>query len=165
MKQQGIALFTGLVLVILVLAPLLLIVAEALQPQPSSSPGAVSALQSLGQDRYFWEAFGGTLRLAGLATLFAVPVGLGIALLMNYAPPPVRRLWEPLVLVPFLMPPYLTAVAWSLLAGPMGLIQQNVHAFGMPLESFLYSPGRHGSGHGLAPFSSVLRAFAGRPWQ
>ncbi len=137
--KQGTALFTGLVLAILVLAPLLLIGAEAFQPQPSSSPGAVSALQSLGQDRYFWEAFGGTLRLAGLATLFAVPVGLGIALLMNYAPPPARRLWEPLVLVPFLMPPYLTAVAWSLLAGPMGLIQQNVHAFGMPLESFLYS--------------------------
>ncbi|WP_248884724.1 iron ABC transporter permease [Acidithiobacillus acidisediminis] len=131
-----------LILGVLVLAPLLSILYEALQPDATHSHGV--ALLQLGVDRHFLTALSGTLGMAGLAVLFALPMGLGLALLLFYAPPRFTPLWEALILIPFLIPPYLTAEAWSLLAGPMGLIEQVIHAFGTPLEHFLYSLGGMG---------------------
>ncbi|MCE5388502.1 MAG: iron ABC transporter permease [Acidithiobacillus sp.] len=130
-------LFVYFVLGVLVLAPLGSIVYEALQPDASHRQGV--ALLQLGVDRHFLHALMGTLGFAGFAVLFAIPLGLALALLMYYAPPKWTPFWEALILIPFLIPPYLTAEAWSLLVGPMGLIEQVIHLLGRPLESFLYS--------------------------
>ncbi|MEY2340871.1 ABC transporter permease [Acidithiobacillus sp. IBUN Pt1247-S3] len=126
-----------LILGVLVLAPLGAILYEALQPSADQQHG--TALLQLGVDQHFLHALLGTLGMAGFAVLFALPLGLGLALLMFYAPPRLSPLWEAIILIPFLIPPYLTAEAWSLLAGPVGLIEQVIHLFGTPLEDFLYS--------------------------
>ncbi len=126
-----------LILGVLVLAPICSIVYEALQPDAIHQHGV--ALFQLGADRDFINALSGTLGLSGFAVLFAIPLGLALALLMYYAPPKLAPFWEALILIPFLIPPYLTAEAWSLLVGPMGLIKQVIHLQGHPLESFLYS--------------------------
>jgi len=125
------------ILGLLVLAPLSTIIYEALQPDASYQHGM--ALLQLGVDQHFITALLGTAGMSALAVLFALPIGLGIALLMFYAPPKLSMVWEALILIPFLIPPYLTAEAWSLLVGPVGLIEQLIHAFGMPLENFLYT--------------------------
>ena len=126
-----------LILGVLVMAPLAAIFYEALQPDSGSGQGM--ALLHLGIDRHFLHALFGTLGMAGYAVLFALPLGLTLALLMFYAPPRLAPLWEVLILIPFLIPPYLTAEAWSLLAGPVGLIDQVIHFGGTPLEGFLFS--------------------------
>lgn len=125
------------ILSLLVLAPLSTITYEALQPNAGQHHGM--ALLQLGVDQHFITALLGTAGMSALAVLFAVPTGLILALLMFYAPPKMSLLWEGLILIPFLIPPYLTAEAWSLLVGPVGLIEQLIHAFGTPLENFLYS--------------------------
>jgi len=126
-----------LILGVLVLAPLGAILYEALLPDAGTGQGI--ALLHLGVDRHFLHALLGTLGMAGFAVLYALPLGLALALLMFYAPPRLAPLWEVLILIPFLIPPYLTAEAWSLLAGPVGLIEQVIHFGGTPLEEFLYS--------------------------
>ncbi len=126
-----------LILGVLVLAPLGSIVYEALLPDVSHRQGI--ALLQLGVDQHFLHALFGTLGMAGFAMLFALPLGLSLALLMYYAPPRLAAVWEAFILIPFLIPPYLTAEAWSLLAGPAGLIDQAIHLFDSPLEDFLYS--------------------------
>ncbi|MBU2741041.1 MULTISPECIES: ABC transporter permease [Acidithiobacillus] len=125
------------ILGLLVLAPLATIVFEALQPDASHHHGM--ALLQLGVDQHFIHALLGTAGMAALAVVFALPIGLILALLMFYAPPKFSLLWEGLILIPFLIPPYLTAEAWTLLVGPVGLIEQLIHGLGTPLENFLYS--------------------------
>ena len=126
-----------LVLGVLVAAPLTSILYESLLPDAGHQQGI--ALLHLGVDQHFLHALLGTSGMAALAVLFALPMGLGLALLLFYAAPRFTGIWEALILIPFLIPPYLTAEAWTLLAGPVGIIQQLIHHFGNPLEQFLYT--------------------------
>ncbi len=128
-----------LILGVLVLAPLGAIIYEALQPSAGQVHGI--ALLQLGVDQQFLKSLSGTLGMAGLAVLFSLPMGLGLALLLYFVPPRLSPLWEALILIPFLIPPYLTAEAWSLLTGPVGMIEQLTawQALGTTLEEFLFS--------------------------
>ncbi|MBN2678874.1 iron ABC transporter permease [Acidithiobacillus montserratensis] len=126
-----------LILGVLVLAPLGAIVYEALQPGAGHHHGI--ALLQLGVNRHFLDSFSGTLGMAGFAVLFALPMGFALAMLMYYVPPRWTPFWEALILIPFLIPPYLTAEAWSLLVGPVGMIEQVIGFLGSSLEGFLFS--------------------------
>lgn len=126
-----------LVLLLLMVAPLLALLREAAHPFLAGQ-GLLATLHGwIGMDAM--PALRDTLALAALTSLFAMLLGGGAGLLAHFAPPRGAAVVEPMLLVPFLIPPYLTAVAWSLLAGPGGLWQRVLGFGGVPLARGLYS--------------------------
>jgi iron(III) transport system permease protein len=85
------------------------------------------------------DDLGTTLKLAALTAGLSLIAGSLLAGLLDAAPPPGLRWIEPLLLGSFLIPPYLTAVAWSLIAGPNGLWNQAFGHGGAWLAKALYS--------------------------
>lgn len=126
-----------IVLSLLVIAPLLALIWEALQPFIAGGAVMATLQQWLGHNA--GDALSGTLRLAALTTLFSIVAGGVMALLAHIAPPRGLSVIEPLVLTSFLIPPYLTAVAWSMLAGSSGLWQQALGFGGINLATMLYT--------------------------
>ncbi|OIQ76898.1 putative 2-aminoethylphosphonate transport system permease protein PhnV [mine drainage metagenome] len=142
MVHHGVALRLGavaliLILALLVAAPLLALAREAVLPFLSGGAITTTLQHWLGRDA--GEALSGTLRLAAFTALFSVLLGGGMGLLAHLAPPRGLVVLEPLLLASFLIPPYLTAVAWSMLAGPVGLWQQALGFGGTDLGACLYS--------------------------
>ena len=125
------------VLLLLVAAPLLALLHEALRPLLSGGGWSATLHGWLGADAM--PALRDTLTLAALAALFAMLLGAGAGLLTHLAPPRGLAMVEPMLLVSFLIPPYLTAEAWSVLAGPAGLWQRALGFGGMRLATWLYS--------------------------
>ncbi|WP_164871747.1 ABC transporter permease [Solirhodobacter olei] len=122
---------------ILVAAPLLQIVVMALWPA-HAGVGA-SGLGGALRTPDFWSALQGTLTLAFLTMVFSVGLGGGLASLVVERPLPAQWLWEALLLAPFLLPPYLTGISWSLALQPGGYCSQFVGAACAPLGRALYS--------------------------
>lgn len=126
-----------IVLALLVLAPLGALAHEAWLPVMSSA-GLLGGLEhGLGRDA--GVALADTLRLAALTAGLSLTLGAGLAWLADAAPPRGMAVIEPLLLASFLIPPYLTAVAWSLLAGPAGLWQRALDFGGVALGRGLYT--------------------------
>jgi iron(III) transport system permease protein len=125
------------ILGILVAAPLWALAHEAILPLFRGMGILATLNQWLGQDA--GQDLLDTLSLAALTTLFSLVLGGSMGLLVHLAPPRGFTLLEPLILASFLIPPYLTAVAWSLLAGPVGLLQLSVGFGGLPLSAGLYT--------------------------
>ena len=65
---------------------------------------------------------GHSILLALLVTSLATVVGVPLGVLLGKTDLPLRRAFTVLFAVPFLVPPYVTAVAWSGVLGPGGLI-------------------------------------------
>lgn len=126
-----------LVLGVLVLAPLAQIVLVAFAPTSGGNGGTGMGAALRTPD--LWAAFGGTLLLAALTTALTLGLGWALAALMVDSPLPGAALWEALLLAPFLLPPYLTGIAWSLLLEPGGYFTQWFGAAVAPLGLALYT--------------------------
>jgi molybdate transport system permease protein len=61
-----------------------------------------------------------SLRVASVATLVTLAVGLGLARLFTARAVPLRRLWESLILLPMVFPPTITGYLLLLLLGRRG---------------------------------------------
>ncbi|MDE3120141.1 MAG: hypothetical protein KGK00_00080, partial [Paracoccaceae bacterium] len=124
-----------LVLLILVAAPMVQIVLMAVWPSGPAHSGLASALQTPD----FWVALRGTVTLALLTMCFTLALGGLMAALTVERPLPAPWLWEALLLAPFLLPPYLTGIAWSLLLEPGGYCSQTLGAPCAPFGQALYT--------------------------
>ncbi len=58
-----------------------------------------------------------SIRVAALATIITLAIGLGLAHLFVSRQVPLRRLWESLVLLPLVFPPIITGYLLLLLLG------------------------------------------------
>ncbi|OVZ63751.1 ABC transporter permease [Pigmentiphaga sp. NML080357] len=78
-----------------------------------------------------------TLKLGACVVLAAAAVGIPLGTLRGLFEVPGARLWDVLMLVPFMIPPYISALGWIMLLQPRGYLQQllGVHA-GPALFSF-----------------------------
>ena len=97
---------------------------------------------------------GGTLKL-GLsvaAVSAAIGIPLGAARLFRL---PLARLWDLLFLIPFLLPPYIAALSWTMALQPRGFLQQLA---GWHLGPLLFSPAGVALVMGLAIFPVVYFA-------
>ncbi|WP_079417475.1 ABC transporter permease [Thiomonas intermedia] len=121
---------------LLVLAPLAALVFEAIQPVRSGQ-SLLSVSSLLGRDTF--GNLKATLQLATWTAGVALMAGAFLAGLLDAVPPRGLRWVEPLLLGSFLIPPYLTAVAWTLIAGPVGLWNQLFGHGGAWLAKALYS--------------------------
>ena len=77
-----------------------------------------------------------TLRLGACVVLFSAVLGIPLGTLRGLFLLPAAPLWDLLLLVPFMIPPYIAALGWIMLLQPNGYVEQltGVHAAG-----FLFS--------------------------
>lgn len=126
------------VLLFLVGLPILAIVAFAIFPQLNE--GSLAAPFSI-----FWPSLKNpalvrttfnSLALATSVTLLSVIIALPLAILRRRLSASSARAWDAVLLVPFLIPPYIGAMAWMQLLQVKGFIEQ---LFGFNLAPQLYS--------------------------
>jgi iron(III) transport system permease protein len=118
---------------LLVLAPIGALVVQAVRPLVHGQ----SWNDLLGPE--IWANLFTTIQLASLTAAFSLIAGALLAALIHAAPERAQHWLEPLLLGSFLIPPYLTAVAWSLIAGPTGLWNQAIGHGGIALGKLLYT--------------------------
>lgn len=138
MKQKLISAGTLAVLLVLVGLPLLFIILQAIFPRFSagSLEGAFSGVAALIADPQLPMMLGGTLWVACGVVLMSVLIGLPLGVLRGLFNVPLPRLWDVLFLIPFLTPPYIAALAWTLLLQSNGYLQQLT---GWDLNDLLFS--------------------------
>lgn len=106
-------LLLGPALLVLVAWPLIRLIGEGL----SAGPGAlVDAMGTVGL-----AAIGHSLWTSALATVLAVGGGLGLALITERGAGGGRRWLRIAILVPLLVPDFVTAISWGRAYGPAGL--------------------------------------------
>jgi raffinose/stachyose/melibiose transport system permease protein len=81
-------------------------------------------------DPAFIQAIEHTLILTGLALVIQGPIALGIALLLNRKFPG-RAFMRLVIFAPYVLPPAVTAVMWSLLLQPGGLVDEVMKSAGL----------------------------------
>ncbi|OVU29239.1 ABC transporter permease [Klebsiella michiganensis] len=125
-------------LLVLVALPLLFIILQAIFPRFSagSLEGAFSGVAALIADPQLPMMLGGTLWVACGVALMSVLIGLPLGVLRGLFNLPLPRLWDLLFLIPFLTPPYIAALAWTLLLQSNGYLQQLT---GWDLNDLLFS--------------------------
>lgn len=138
MKQKLISAGTLAVLLVLVALPLLFIILQAIFPRFSagSLEGAFSGVAALIADPQLPMMLGGTLWVACGVALMSVLIGLPLGVLRGLFNVPLPRLWDVLFLIPFLTPPCIAALAWTLLLQSNGYLQQLT---GWDLNDLLFS--------------------------
>ncbi|ADU71027.1 iron ABC transporter permease [Pantoea sp. At-9b] len=135
------ALFNGLILLallVLVALPLLFIVLQALFPHLSEGEwrGAFSALPALLEDPQLVPMWLGTLKIGLGVALGSLLLGLPLGALRGLFRLPGAALWDLLFLIPFLTPPYIVALAWTLALQRNGYVAQLT---GLNFDSLLFS--------------------------
>ena len=65
-----------------------------------------------------------SLTVAIVATAGGTLLGAVLAWLTTRTDLPARRVWEALVLVPYMIPPFIGAIAWAYLLGPVGYLNR-----------------------------------------
>lgn len=77
-----------------------------------------------------------SIRLAICVTLFSAMISIGLAYFRNKMTPKNGRFWDVLLLVPFLIPPYIGSMAWVQMFQFNGLLYRWI---GLDLSGFLFS--------------------------
>lgn len=108
---------TSLILLILIGYPLAMLLASSFSADADGAFGLQNYVRVV-TDPAMYVALGNTLIIAGGATLISVVAGVPLAWLITRTDLPGRRAVMPLVLVAYLIPGYLGAVAYIILLGP-----------------------------------------------
>lgn len=127
-----------LALLLLVALPLLFIVLQALFPYfgEGSWRGVFSAFPALLDDPQLTSMWLGTLKIGGGVALCSLLLGLPLGVLRGLFRLPGAALWDLLFLIPFLTPPYIVALSWTLALQRNGYIEQLT---GINFDSLLFS--------------------------
>jgi iron(III) transport system permease protein len=75
-------------------------------------------------DPGIWQVLGNSLHVSFWSTLLGGTIGTGLAFLVARTDLPGKRFFRPALLVPYLIPPFIAALAWLSLAGPVGYLNQ-----------------------------------------
>lgn len=140
MKSVSLIAFATLAaLGVLVVLPMSFVVLQAIFPELGAGSwrhpfGAVSSTFS---DPATLTLIQGTIGVGLGVALVAAVVGIPLGTLRAQFRLPAAPLWDLLFLVPFLLPPYITALSWILALQPKGYAEQ---LFGFHLGSLLFSP-------------------------
>ncbi|VCU72242.1 Putative 2-aminoethylphosphonate transport system permease protein PhnV [Pigmentiphaga humi] len=126
-------------LAVLVAMPLGFVALQAIFPQlaQGSLAAPLSHLAGTLGDPRLVELTLNTLKLGAGVVLAAAAIGIPLGTLRGLFALPAARLWDVLMLVPFMIPPYISALGWIMLLQPRGYLQQllGIHA-GPALFSF-----------------------------
>lgn len=138
MNSRLLPLITVALLVVLVALPLLFILLQALFPDLArgSLHGAFSAIPVLLRDPQLPALLGGTLKTGLMVALFSALIGIPLGTLRGLFILPLARLWDLMMLIPFLTPPYIAALSWMLAFQHNGYFYQLT---GIDLNDLLFS--------------------------
>ncbi len=167
---------------VLVALPMVFVALQAVFPHlaQGSLRDPFSALSGTLANTATLTLVGGTLKLGlGVAAISAL-IGIPLGALRGLFQVPLARLWDALFLVPFLLPPYIAALSWTMALQPRGYLEQIV---GINLGPLLFSPAGVTLAMGLAIFpvvyfavsrsmaatgarlADVARVFGAGPWR
>ncbi len=132
---------TGIILAVLIVAPLVMIVFGAFRDKAPGFPNASWTLSNLAifQTSYFWSLFGNSLVVAVITTALSIVIGFVLAFIV--AKVEIRRssLWDALIMIPAYLAPFIAAVAWSLLLSPKtGILNGWLGLIGIRLNIYSY---------------------------
>lgn len=138
MNSRLLPLLTVALLVVLVALPLLFILLQALFPAlaQGSFAGAFSPIPTLLADPQLPALLGGTLKTGLAVALLSALVGIPLGTLRGLFNLPLARLWDLLLLIPFMTPPYIAALSWMLALQHNGYLAQLI---GVDLNDLLFS--------------------------
>ncbi|MEN3262246.1 ABC transporter permease subunit [Sodalis endosymbiont of Spalangia cameroni] len=138
MKTLTLCVVTVTLLVILVALPLAFIVLQGIFPQFSAGSlrGAFSGVVPLVHDAQLPVMLGGTLRIAAGVALLSALIGLPLGVVRGLFDLPAPRVWDLLLLIPFLTPPYIAALSWILALQTRGYVMQLT---GVDFNALLFS--------------------------
>lgn len=137
--QRLLAWIAAAALLLLVGLPLAFVLLQAIFPElgRGSLAAPFSALLRTFEDPRLARLTGNTLLLGMLVTGFAGAVAIPLGVLRALFLLPLAPLWDLLFLVPFLIPPYIAALGWTMLLQPRGYLDQ---LLGIDAAAFLFSP-------------------------
>lgn len=170
------------VLLVLVALPLGFILLQAIFPglADGSLAAPLSHLGAIFGDPDMLALSFNTVRLGGCVVLSSALLGIPLGTLRGLFKLPAAPLWDLLLLVPFMIPPYIAALGWIMLLQPNGYVEQlsGLHAAGFlfsfwgvvfvmtmnvfPVVYFAVSRSVAASGSRLADAARVCGA---SPWQ
>ncbi len=138
MNSRLMPLLTVALLVVLVALPLLFILLQALFPHlaQGSLAGAFSPIPALLRDPQLPALLSGTLKIGLTVALLSALVGIPLGTLRGLFNLPLARLWDLVMLIPFLTPPYIAALSWMLALQHNGYLYQLI---GVDLNDLLFS--------------------------
>jgi iron(III) transport system permease protein len=123
MPVSRLVLSTPLALVLMgaVIYPSLLLVWHAFSRDGQPSLDNLAAV--LG-DADIWHVLWNSLHVSVWATLIGGTIGTGLAFLVARTDLPGQRIFRTALMLPYLIPPFVGALAWLSLAGPVGFVNQ-----------------------------------------
>lgn len=119
MAKRAVLIFAAIVLAAIGLLPLLVMF---LQSVTADGHLSLVAYKDVLTSRTQWVLLKHSLVLSSLTALLATVVGMLLGILLAKTDLPFRRFFAVLFTVPLLVPPYITAVSWSLLLGREGFL-------------------------------------------
>jgi iron(III) transport system permease protein len=173
---------TAAALLIVVALPLGFVLLQAIFPELSNGSLAApfSHLATIFGDADLMGLTFNTLRLGACVVLLSAAIGIPLGALRGLFKLPFAPLWDLILLVPFMIPPYIAALGWIMLLQPHGYVEQlfGIHAAGFlfsfsgvvfvmtlnvfPVVYFAVSRSMSASGSRLA---DVGRVCGGSPWR
>ncbi|MDB5990792.1 MAG: iron transporter permease [Herbaspirillum sp.] len=125
---------------VVVALPLCFVLLQAIFPNLSEGSLAApfSQLATIFGDSDLPELSFNTLRLGACVVLLSAAIGIPLGALRGLFKLPAAPLWDLLLLVPFMIPPYIAALGWIMLLQPHGYIEQ---LSGLQAAPFLFSFG------------------------
>lgn len=177
-----IATFVVAALLLLVALPMLFVVLQAIFPflGEGSFREPFSAFLSLWHNDDAAILIGNTLRLGVSVVAVSALIGIPLGALRGLFRIPFAKVWDLLFLIPFLLPPYIAALSWTMAAQPRGYLYQltGIHLGGLlfsftgmalvmgfsafPIVYFAVSRSMASAGSRLA---DVARVSGATPWQ
>ncbi|THJ31863.1 iron ABC transporter permease [Lampropedia aestuarii] len=118
--------FCGAVLALLVAVPLVFIVLQAIFPDlaKGSLANPLAHVQATLGDPALLKLTGNTIALGLAVVCVSALIGVPLGVLRGLFDVPLARFWDLVLLVPFMVPPYIAAMGWILLLQPGGFLQQ-----------------------------------------
>lgn len=88
-----------------------------------------------------WKAVGNTMYVSAVSTVIAVVLGVLMAWLVAYTNIRATAWLQPLILLPFILPPFVVTLAWAEAFGPAGLATAVLTMLGVGSPVSLYNLG------------------------
>ena len=124
-RYRSRALFAFIGVIVLVLMGLIIYPSVNLIVKSFSVDGrfTLTHYEQVFDDRFF-TALKNSFTVASAGTIGATALGVFLAWLIARTDIPFKRLWRSLIIVPYLIPPFIGAIAWVYILGPAGYINQ-----------------------------------------
>lgn len=111
----------GGILLVLVLYPSAVLVLQSLLVEGHLSLGHYIRIA---RDGATYQVLANSLVVSVWATAGGTALGVALAWLVSRTDLPGRRVWRTLVLLPYMIPPFIGAIAWVYLLSPVGYVNQ-----------------------------------------